>query len=192
MTAYSNVSKHDPHKILGLNHNASKDEIRRAYKRLIQKYHPDKYQSNISFALKKTKALNQAYAILSGKIRRQWTVTKRKVKKYVSEYPHLVREWHPTKNGDLTPDNVTHGSGKLIWWVCRRGHEYQRTVHSRTRRVFYMNGQQYYDGAGCTVCKKLTEFEKTKLDFKIWVKKPKSIVGLLLILYLLSLFIDST
>ena len=139
-----NVSTHDPHKILGLNHNASKDEIRRAYKRLIQKYHPDKYKSNISLALKNTTALNQAYAILSGKIRRQWTTTKRRVKKYVSEYPHLVREWHPTKNGDLTPDNVTHGSGKLIWWVCRRGHEYQRTVHSRTRRVFYMNGQQYY------------------------------------------------
>ena len=39
MTAYLNVLKHDPYKILGVNHNASKEEIRRAYKRLIQKYH---------------------------------------------------------------------------------------------------------------------------------------------------------
>ena len=28
-------------------------------------------------------------------------------KKYVSDYPELVAEWHPTKNGDKHPDDYT-------------------------------------------------------------------------------------
>lgn len=30
--------------------------------------------------------------------------------------PELCKEWHPTKNGDLTPDMVSYGSGKKVWW----------------------------------------------------------------------------
>jgi len=30
----------------------------------------------------------------------------------LSSYPHLVKEWHPTKNGELTPNDFTHGSDK--------------------------------------------------------------------------------
>ena len=30
--------------------------------------------------------------------------------------PGLAAEWHPTKNGDLTPYDVTAGSNKKIWW----------------------------------------------------------------------------
>ena len=30
----------------------------------------------------------------------------------LSSIPHLVKEWHPTKNGELTPNNLTHGSNK--------------------------------------------------------------------------------
>ena len=33
-------------------------------------------------------------------------------KKYLSDYPLLVLEWHPTKNGGLTPDDYQHKSGK--------------------------------------------------------------------------------
>lgn len=29
--------------------------------------------------------------------------------------PKLAAEWHPTKNGDLSPDQVTAGSGKKVW-----------------------------------------------------------------------------
>ena len=37
------------------------------------------------------------------------------MKKLLSSYPHLVKEWHPTKNGELTPNDFTHGSGKKVW-----------------------------------------------------------------------------
>lgn len=30
--------------------------------------------------------------------------------------PRLMKEWHPTKNGPLTPDMVSYGSDKKVWW----------------------------------------------------------------------------
>lgn len=33
-------------------------------------------------------------------------------------YPEIAKEWHPTKNGDLTPYDVSFGSGKKYWWIC--------------------------------------------------------------------------
>ena len=30
--------------------------------------------------------------------------------------PELAKEWHPTKNGSLTPEQVTAGSHKVVWW----------------------------------------------------------------------------
>ena len=47
-------------------------------------------------------------------------------------HPHLAKQWHPTKNGDLTHYYVTYGSQKKVWWVCDEGHEWKTTVKSRT------------------------------------------------------------
>lgn len=33
-------------------------------------------------------------------------------------YPESAKEWHPTKNGDKTPDMFSHGSHKEFWWLC--------------------------------------------------------------------------
>ena len=30
--------------------------------------------------------------------------------------PELAKEWHPTKNGNLTPEEVTIGAEKKVWW----------------------------------------------------------------------------
>ena len=32
--------------------------------------------------------------------------------------PDLVKEWDYEKNAPLTPDDVTPGSGKKVWWIC--------------------------------------------------------------------------
>ena len=50
----------------------------------------------------------------------------------LSFYPQLVKEWHPTKNGELTPDDITHGSGKKVWWLCTKGHSYEAKPNHRT------------------------------------------------------------
>jgi DNA-directed RNA polymerase subunit RPC12/RpoP len=48
-----------------------------------------------------------------------------------SRAPELAREWHPKKNGKLTPLTVVAGSERKVWWRCRRGHEWQATVAGR-------------------------------------------------------------
>ena len=47
--------------------------------------------------------------------------------------PELAKEWHPTKNGNLTPYDVTCGSNKDVWWKCSKNpkHEWHITIHNR-------------------------------------------------------------
>ncbi|MED4634714.1 zinc-ribbon domain-containing protein [Peribacillus frigoritolerans] len=35
-------------------------------------------------------------------------------------FPELAKEWHPTKNGKLTSEDVTDGSKKVVWWLCKK------------------------------------------------------------------------
>ncbi|MFZ5559541.1 MAG: DnaJ domain-containing protein [Patescibacteria group bacterium] len=57
----------DYYKILGISKGASKEEIRRAYRELAQKYHPDKKGGDE----KKFKEINEAYQVLSDDNKRQ-------------------------------------------------------------------------------------------------------------------------
>ena len=34
-----------------------------------------------------------------------------------SRNPELAKEWHPIKNGDLRPSDVTANSSKKVWWL---------------------------------------------------------------------------
>lgn len=44
----------------------------------------------------------------------------------------LASEWHPIKNGNLTPYDVTCGSHKKVWWKCNEcGHEWKSFIYSR-------------------------------------------------------------
>lgn len=48
--------------------------------------------------------------------------------------PDLLKQWHPTKNDNLTAYDVTKGSQKNIWWACTCcGHEWQATITSRRK-----------------------------------------------------------
>jgi len=38
--------------------------------------------------------------------------------------PELAREWHPTRNGTLTPESLTPWSHRPVWWQCAQGHEW--------------------------------------------------------------------
>ena len=49
-------------------------------------------------------------------------------------HPYLAAEWHPTKNGDLTPEKVTAGSGKKVWWKNDKRGEFQATICNRIRK----------------------------------------------------------
>jgi len=47
--------------------------------------------------------------------------------------PQLAREWHPTKNGDITSYDVSLHSGKKVWWICSKGHEWEAVINSRSK-----------------------------------------------------------
>ncbi len=57
--------------------------------------------------------------------------------------PSVAGLWHPTKNGELTPHDVTRHSSKRVWWKCRQGpdHEWQAGIQDRVR-----------DRAACAFC----------------------------------------
>ena len=47
-------------------------------------------------------------------------------------YPELAKQWHPEKNGTLTPAMVPSGGNKKVWWRCEKGHEWQAHIYCRT------------------------------------------------------------
>ena len=54
-------------------------------------------------------------------------------------HPELITEWSE-KNLPLTPDDITFGSNKKVWWKGTCGHEWQTSVKARS------NGEK------CPIC----------------------------------------
>lgn len=54
--------------------------------------------------------------------------------------PEVAAQWHPTKNGELKPTQVSNGSHRIVWWICDKGHEWRAAVKTRV------------SGTGCPVC----------------------------------------
>lgn len=52
----------------------------------------------------------------------------------------VAKSWDYEKNIGITPEQVTYGSAKKVWWKCEKGHSWQAIVHSRT------------NGNGCPYC----------------------------------------
>ena len=53
----------NPYEVLGIKEGASDEEIKKAYRELVKKYHPDKYVNNplADLAAEKMKEINDAY-----------------------------------------------------------------------------------------------------------------------------------
>ena len=62
--------KEDYYKILGVSRNASKEELKKAYRKLALKYHPDKNKGDKQ-SEEKFKKINEAYAVLSNDEKRK-------------------------------------------------------------------------------------------------------------------------
>lgn len=73
----------------------------------------------------------------------------RKVKDSIAELcPELIKEWHPTKNGLLTPNDCKIGSTYKVWWLCQKcGYEWEATPSARSVK-----------GHGCLNCSKQKPF----------------------------------
>lgn len=55
-----------------------------------------------------------------------------------AKFPEISKEWHPTKNNGITPNQITACSAENIWWLCPNTcpqgcvHEYQMIVSNKT------------------------------------------------------------
>src|SRR5438552_15968969 len=64
------MAEKDYYDILGVKKNAPDDEIKKAYRNLAKKYHPDRNKGNKE-AENKFKEISEAYAVLSDKEKRE-------------------------------------------------------------------------------------------------------------------------
>lgn len=76
---------------------------------------------------------------------------KKRIKKIIKNigslfevYPEISKEWHPTKNGNLKPKNVSYGSNKKVFWKCKFGHVWDTSITNRTGKA----------KTGCPYCTK--------------------------------------
>lgn len=56
--------------------------------------------------------------------------------------PIISGEWHPAKNGGVTPYDVAYRSSKRAWWLCKNNHFWEAQIASRSA------------GSGCPRCRK--------------------------------------
>jgi positive regulator of sigma E activity len=58
--------------------------------------------------------------------------------------PEVAAQWHPTKNLDLTPEQVTVSTHKKAWWQCQKNkrHVWETGIYNRTK----------VNGTGCPEC----------------------------------------
>lgn len=74
-------------------------------------------------------------------------------------HPGIAKEWNYDRN-DLTPEQVTPGSNKNVWWICKYGHEYQSLVSTRTLQ-----------NTGCPICNKERKTSFPEKAIYYYVKK---------------------
>ena len=85
-------------------------------------------------------------------------------KKYISDIPELLAEWHPTKNKEKLPEDISYGAGVSIWWRCAEGHEWTASANTRTNLK-----------AGCPKCAAIRVgkmHSKATVDYNLQVINP--------------------
>lgn len=55
--------------------------------------------------------------------------------------PELAKEWNYKKNDNLLPTNFSPNSTKKVWWVCKKGHEWEASICNRNGKC-----------SGCPYC----------------------------------------
>ena len=74
--------------------------------------------------------------------------------------PKLAKEWHPTKNGGLSPTDVMRGQARKVWWLCPNGHAYCASLNKRTS-----------DHTGCPICNSGRQTSFREQAFYYYIKK---------------------
>ena len=74
-------------------------------------------------------------------------------------HPFLALEWDSNKNNHTMPCEVSKGSSKKVWWICKRGHSWKAAISSRA------------DGVGCPLCAKELQTSYPEKILYYYIKK---------------------
>lgn len=122
-------------------HMYEHDELEKVIRILLNKIDPESnmwtrkcfssFNSNVDIDIKRDEK----------QIRSFMTVLKRE--SLAELYPEIAKEWHTSKNDNVTPDKVKPGSDIKAWWTCSEcGRDYECTIGHRTGK----------NGTGCQDC----------------------------------------
>lgn len=70
-----------------------------------------------------------------------------------ANFPEIAAQWNFRRNGDDRPSDFAPHSGKLVWWTCKKGHEWRAQISTRTKR----------GGTGCPMCWRHTSSPEFRL-----------------------------
>lgn len=72
-------------------------------------------------------------------------------------YPEIAAEWHPTKNGNLTPYMFSKRTNTRVHWQCKScGHSWIAAISDRTKK----------NGTGCPECARVRRIKNIKATYK--------------------------
>ena len=93
-------------------------------------------------------------------------------------HPELITEWSE-KNLPLTPDDITFGSNKKVWWKGACGHEWQTSVKARSsgEKCPICSGARVIAGINDLVTLEplLVSRMKNELEYRVNEKQENSI-----------------
>lgn len=71
--------------------------------------------------------------------------------------PDLLAEWNYSRNTDISPTEVSPGSSKTAWWICKKGHEWKAIISNRSKEK----------ATGCPKCRQQyhTSFPEKSIAF---------------------------
>jgi hypothetical protein len=100
-----------------------------------------------------------------------------KDKDFATLHPEKAREWDYEKNKGFLPEKFSEFSGKKVWWKCKKNHEWQTAIATRSQ------------GSNCPFCWKHTSVPEFRLlaEFELLfgnVARRRKFSGLEVDLYL--------
>ena len=141
----------DPYKTLGVSHDATDDEIKKAYRELAKKYHPDNYQNTplSDLAEEKMKEINEAYDTILRQ--RQNGGGGQSQGSYSTSYPNIRRMINEGRfsEAELNLDAVNASSREAEWHylkaviLLRRGWIYDALNHVDTACTMDPSNEEY-------------------------------------------------
>lgn len=122
----------DPYKILGVSPRASQDEIKKAYRQLVKKYHPDKFAGTDleEVAKEKLQEINEAYDALTSSKANQQTYRQSSSQSHGNAYNNSefaqIRQLINLNNLAEAQSRLNNLSNRTAEWYYLSGVVYQR------------------------------------------------------------------